>query len=109
MLHLKPQEPNGDENVESQQGPMQSKETKGLDPNKDSNNVTTTVGVGLGGRKRSAIWGYFVRIDKFTVSCNTCKNEVRCLIHLFGHMLVNRHFLGGIKRLKSFFEYRVCQ
>ena len=46
---------------------------KGL--NNDSN--VTSVRLGHGDRKRSAIWEYFVQIDKFTVSCNTCKNEVR--------------------------------
>ena len=61
--------------VESQEPNSEAKEQ----PNEDEERASRCVGarLGLGGRTKSAIWDYFVRIDKFTVSCNTCKNEVR--------------------------------
>ena len=73
-LKVESQENNNGEHVETQQGPGNGEEIEGSLPKEEEGG---TVGVGLGGRKKSVIWEYFVRIDKFTVTCNTCKNEVR--------------------------------
>ena len=107
-LKVESQETNGNENVESEQGSILQSDEPISDKNGD-------IGVGLGGRKRSAIWEYFVRIDKFTVRCNTCNNEVRSsdtTTCLRSHLLHNHkevHAEYKEKRLRELRQhFQVC-
>ena len=58
---------------------LKSDETEVSNLNKDNDNeiANVRISMGIGGNKRSVIWEYFVRKDKFTVRCNTCKKVVR--------------------------------
>ena len=111
--------PNKDSNVtsESLQGPvLQSDETEASNLNKDNDNGIATVTVGVRAWNRSVIWEYFVRIDKFTVRCNTCKKVVRAKgtstslrFHLErNHKMVHAEYKEKRRReLKQHFQVKV--